>query len=455
MASINLTGVLRDPTGEFSNRNKIRFTHNTTTGQTPKGFSSVHTIVSDGSYDIDLEYGNVLIETHDALNRRWVSSGVITINSDTPATDLPSLLGITTPATDADLLVFQTLVADAKLAQTSAESAQAAAELAAQAYADMSGGTVISRIDENGNGNVMLKIPAYTLDAVNSKLGINLGTGLHPAFIKPDGTPRTHFEYALYTASNDGNGHPISAPFADPYTTISFDSAKSKCEAMGTGWHLASNAEWSAIVWLCIMNGWLGQHGNTNYGRYHGDTFETAIRQDAAQAGDASGTARTLTGSGPLSWRHNGAISGIADMVGNTWEWQDGFKQVNGQIYVAHRSGMAEDDWIAQAAWYNGDNKLAAVKTAAATGISVTAWSSQQLDANYIANPLLQALLIEPNSATADIVGKLYCNNTITGFPRRGGYWSYGSDAGLGALGLSNGRSDAGNVIGFRPAFFE
>ena len=41
MASINLAGVLRDPTGEFSYKNKIRFTHNTTTGQTLKGFSSV------------------------------------------------------------------------------------------------------------------------------------------------------------------------------------------------------------------------------------------------------------------------------------------------------------------------------------------------------------------------------------------------------------------------------
>jgi len=33
--------------------------------------------------------------------------------------------------------------------------------------------------------------------------------------------------------------------------------------------------------------------------------------------------ARTLTGSGPLSWSLNGKESGIWDLVGNCWEWCD------------------------------------------------------------------------------------------------------------------------------------
>jgi len=60
MASINLTGVLRDSTGEFSHLNKIRFTHTTTTGQTLKGFRSVHVIAENGYYDIDVEYGECI-----------------------------------------------------------------------------------------------------------------------------------------------------------------------------------------------------------------------------------------------------------------------------------------------------------------------------------------------------------------------------------------------------------
>lgn len=138
MASINLAGVLRDPLGEFSYMNKIRFTHNTTTGQTLKGFRSVHKIADDGSYDIDVEYGNVQVETHDILNQRWINNGVITINSDTPATDLPSLLGITTPATDEDLLVFQALVEDANQAAQAAQDAQAETEALFKSVADSS-----------------------------------------------------------------------------------------------------------------------------------------------------------------------------------------------------------------------------------------------------------------------------------------------------------------------------
>ncbi len=125
MASLNLTGILRDPTGEFSYKNQIRFTHSTTTGQTLAGFQSIELIEVDGAYDINVEYGNVLIETWDYLKRTWLSHGELTINSETPATDLPTLLGITTPVTDPDLLVIQVLVADA-----------AASEAAAGGFAD-------------------------------------------------------------------------------------------------------------------------------------------------------------------------------------------------------------------------------------------------------------------------------------------------------------------------------
>jgi RNA-directed DNA polymerase len=42
--------------------------------------------------------------------------------------------------------------------------------------------------------------------------------------------------------------------------------------------------------------------------------------------------------------------------------------------------------------------------------------------------------------------------NTRGRFPLRGGYWSNGSSAGLGALNLGNARSYSSSSIGFRPA---
>jgi len=40
----------------------------------------------------------------------------------------------------------------------------------------------------------------------------------------------------------------------------------------------------------------------------------------------------------------------------------------------------------------------------------------------------------------------------MTGFPRRGGYWYHGSNAGLGALNLNSSRTNSNSNIGFRPA---
>jgi len=134
MANINLAGVLRAPLGEFAYLDRVKFTHVTVTGQTLPGFTSIIKIPDDGSYDIDLEYGNVSIYTRDYIQKRWLYRGTFTINSDTPATDLPSLLGITTPLTDPQLLITQNLVEDAnQYAIASQASAVASAASAAEA----------------------------------------------------------------------------------------------------------------------------------------------------------------------------------------------------------------------------------------------------------------------------------------------------------------------------------
>jgi hypothetical protein len=94
----------------------------------------VHDIAVDGSYDIDVEYGNVSVDTFDYLNQQWIHHGIFTINSDTPAIDIPTLLGITTPATDADLLVFQALAADAANSALSVSDSIASKELSTTEY---------------------------------------------------------------------------------------------------------------------------------------------------------------------------------------------------------------------------------------------------------------------------------------------------------------------------------
>ncbi len=452
MASINLSGILREPLGEASSGNKIVFTHVSTTGEVIAGSSTRYTVEAGGSYNIDIEYGNVNIMTSDLDSRSWQNHGTTTINQDTTATTLPTLLNSFVPPTDEQILIFQDLVKDAEDARDASQAAAAAAASSASVI-PIAGGMVVNRLDDNGNWNVMVKIPAFTNKMVNDALGTNWTPeeDLHPAFIAAGGVNKTHFEIAMYTASNDGAGNPVSAPYKAAYTSVNWDSAKSRCQSMGSDWDLCGNAQWAAAVIWCLMNDYQPL-GNTYYGQSHAESWQSAVRQDGGIPGDASGTASILAGSGPLSWRHNNSPLGISDLVGNVREWQDGLKISEGQVIVALEQQAAEGAWVGQAAFLDAGNKLNSSKTAPAS--INNDWRATGKDASYVENQLLQQLIIEPISGTDVTLGRLYYNNDGDRFPLRGGIWYAGANAGLGALILDRERTSADSGLGFRPAFF-
>lgn len=127
-------------------------------------------------------------------------------------------------------------------------------------------------------------------------------------------------------------GRAYSLPLADPRTCINMDEAIKACRAKGEKWHLLTLAEWRYII-----NGTMeGVHGNTDRGKYHGDTEEIGIK---------SNFGRTLTGSGPASWFHNGSKeTGIADVVGNVWKIIAGARLRNGILeYMENNDAAAPD----------------------------------------------------------------------------------------------------------------
>lgn len=136
MASINLKGYLRETLGALSVGNKIRFTHASTTGETIAGSVTNYTVPDDGYYDINIEYGNVFIETSDKDSRSWQVHGTTTINADTAATTLPTLLNSVVPPTNQQILLFQSLVADAENARDASEASAVRSETAAQTSTD-------------------------------------------------------------------------------------------------------------------------------------------------------------------------------------------------------------------------------------------------------------------------------------------------------------------------------
>lgn len=325
---------------------------------------------------------------------------------------------------------------------------------AATTIAKLSGGMVVNRQDEQGRYHVMVKIPMFTNKQVNDVLGTNWqpASAPHPAFIKPDGSVLQWFEVGMYLCSSR-DSYMVTMQYAEPLE-MELTLAKNACAQKGAGWHLMNNAEWAAIAIWCLMRDATKQPtGNTYYGLAHDAKWQNGLRVDKKIPGgtNSSGYNKplTLTGSGPLEWRHNGAITGIADLVGNECEWVDGLKlsKNNNAIIVSQTNNAAESDWIT-AAYFNSpkhnagslSNNIPA--SANASNFSANPWNTLQKDSGYTSVQLLQQLLIEPCGGTSLALGGAYLLADYTAqsdhYAARGGAWHLNDASGLACLRLQS-----------------
>lgn len=129
------------------------------------------------------------------------------------------------------------------------------------------------------------------------------------------------------------NGRAYSLPLMEPAVSINMDDAIKACRKKGPEWHLMTGAEWAYLARNTIPD----IHGNTQAGRYHGDQRESGIQ--------IPNTYRTLTGSGPASWSHNGSKeTGVADVIGLVWKIIAGIRLKNGVFQYMPDNDAAHPD---------------------------------------------------------------------------------------------------------------
>lgn len=314
--------------------------------------------------------------------------------------------------------------------------------------------------DDQGNANCMFVLPRFRYE----DLGItaDMGSGDVTAFDFGSGSIKSEIFLGAYLASGSGA---ISAPRQDPRVSLDHTAARAACAAKGAGWHLMTAHEWAAIALWCMANGY-EPIGNTNWGRSHAKTWMVGDRADNRAPGDTAGTGRTQTGSMGSEATHTRTLGGIADLVGNVWEWQDGLLLQDGRFKISAYNTQAEVDWAFVDAFLDAstptggsailsnavNNRLGAIGDNANAGNSANVeWRAMTKSGSYVSNQAMKRLLLEPAGALPQ--GRIYMRNFGERLPFRGGAWSSGANAGLAAVYLSNSRANTNANLGFRPAF--
>ena len=331
-------------------------------------------------------------------------------------------------------------------------------------------------LDNAGLPSIMVYIPKFKISDV-----IDGGSSAtHPAFIV-NGQEVPGFYFSKYqNIMQDGLAY--SMPGEDPANSLNFDTARQYCEAKGAGWHLPTFAEWAAIALWCKKNGTMPK-GNNNYGK---DTTETNYKAVPTYVYNDAGVmrvGRVATGTGPLTWSHDGTLEGIWDLNGNVWEWLGGYRVVNGQPQFLANNDAADSDnpqTVSSQLWKAIDATTGLLVDPTAPGTVkldyvsgkwtyCTTITSQEdssracsfkdvtctADVKQPAQDVLRALAMLPVAGDTNYGDDyFYANNgAAERLAYRGGGWNGGANAGVFSVNGNNPRSSVSTYVGFRSAF--
>lgn len=191
------------------------------------------------------------------------------------------------------------------------------------AIENMSGGANTVLLDDLGMPSIMVTLPKMRV----CDLYGGGDTGVHPAWNIDGSIKETLYVSKYMNCMRRQRGY--SLPMEDPYTYFTFDDANRFCQNKGKGWHLLTNAAWAAIAAWCKTNGSIPR-GNTAMGF----SWQAPHEKGVPTAMNGQEVLRTASGSGPVTWNHNHNPSGVADLVGNMFEWVGGLRLMDGVLQI-------------------------------------------------------------------------------------------------------------------------
>lgn len=257
----------------------------------------------------------------------------------------------------------------------------------------------------------------------------------------------------------------------------------------GTRWAAGSTvAVGAARVWDGVLYTALVAHTTADELRPDKNTFYWKKERLVGGIMAANGV-NTKTGSGPQSWRFGNTPNGIEDLNGNCYDQDYGYRIVDNELQIIENNNAADPDADLSASsdawkailpnqgdsgytlvapgtagtlkwnWLNSKITLDTVAADTTAGIGSRNNAFKDMAVNSENVPYVPYILYElglfPISGDTT-QGSCYVNfDGGERFPRRGGYYSYTSNAGLGYVGCSYARSYTLIRYGVRSGFVE
>lgn len=343
-----------------------------------------------------------------------------------------------------------------------AVSIDAQAELR-NAVETMSNGAMTVRFTDQGRPSYFHRLRKFLVEDIDP----SLGSGVHPAFVV-GGVEKDEILVGVHQAVEVG-GEMVSQAGYVPRVNINHDEAVALARNTGAGFTVATNAMYAALALQARAAG-VFPRGNDDDGRSHAAPDEYGV--DVAGDSTAGGGVTTIrAGSGPVAWNHPRTPWGVQNLRGNVWEWSPGLRIVDSEIQIIADNNAAEasTDLSAGGPWQAvdaatgtlvapgaaGTVRYATSGTADGTLVCSSGAAFSTMSAYGVSTAALQLLkrlgAMQPGAPIEQ--DGFYISASGERLPRRGGRWNGGSEAGVVALALNDGRGARGADIGFRPAF--